>query len=65
VWSAQRLVVELDGWEHHRDRHAFERDRMRDASLTATGWRVVRFTHRQLVDCPDHVAETLRRLDVR
>jgi hypothetical protein len=25
------LIVELDGWEYHKDRHAFETDRERDA----------------------------------
>lgn len=62
AWRAQRLVVELDGWAHHNDRHAFEHDRARDATLTAAGWRVVRFTHRQVVGRPDDVTRTLRRL---
>jgi Protein of unknown function (DUF559) len=43
-WPTHRLVVELDGWETHRTRAAFEQDRTRDAALTAAGWRVVRFT---------------------
>jgi len=38
------LIVELDGWETHRTRAAFEADRRRDAALQADGWRVVRFT---------------------
>ena len=65
VWREQRLAVELDGWRHHHARHAFERDRERDAALTAAGWRVVRFTHRQVVDRPDRVVEVLRRLGAR
>jgi hypothetical protein len=43
-WPTHRLIVELDGWETHRTRAAFEQDRARDAALTAAGWRVVRFT---------------------
>jgi hypothetical protein len=43
-WPTHRLIVELDGWETHRTRAAFETDRARDAALTAAGWRVVRFT---------------------
>jgi very-short-patch-repair endonuclease len=38
---------------------AFERDRARDARLTMLGYRVVRFTYRQIVDEPDTVAATL------
>lgn len=44
-WAGARLVVELDGFETHRDRFSFERDRQRDARLVCAGYRVVRFTH--------------------
>lgn len=43
-----QLVVESDGWEFHRDRDAFERDRDRDRVIQESGLRVVRFTSRQL-----------------
>jgi hypothetical protein len=43
-WPAQRLIVELDGWDTHRTRAAFETDRRRDAALQADGWHVLRFT---------------------
>ncbi|HEX7300526.1 MAG TPA: DUF559 domain-containing protein [Solirubrobacteraceae bacterium] len=46
-WPSHRLIVELDGWETHRTRAAFEHDRARDAALQAIGWRVVRFTWRE------------------
>lgn len=65
VWRVQRIVVELDGRAFHDDRWAFEADRERDAALTSAGWRVVRFTHRQVTRRPDHVVETLRRLGIR
>jgi hypothetical protein len=55
-WPAQSLIVETDGWRTHRTRAAFERDRAKDAALTAAGYRVVRFTWRT----PD--ATILRRL---
>ena len=61
-WPAQRVVVETDGGEHHRTRRAFEEDRRRDARLVAAGWRVVRFTHDQVVRDERHVVGTLRRL---
>ena len=42
------VVVEVDGWEFHRDRDAFERDRARDRLLLARGMPVMRFTARDL-----------------
>ncbi len=48
-WRAERLIVETDGHETHGTRAAFEHDRAKDARLTVLGYRVVRFTYRQLV----------------
>lgn len=48
VWHEQRLVVEVDGYAFHSTRHAFERDRRKQADLTAAGYRVNRITWRQL-----------------
>jgi very-short-patch-repair endonuclease len=48
VWHEQRLVVEFDGFRFHGDRAAFERDRRRDQTLVAAGYRVIRITARQL-----------------
>lgn len=52
LWPAARLVVELDGYRFHSDRVSFEADRRRDATLIAHGYRVLRFTGRQLNDEP-------------
>jgi hypothetical protein len=54
-WPEHRLIVETDG-RRHRTRAAFERDRARDALLTAVGWRVMRFTTRQVRGDPVTVA---------
>ncbi len=62
VWRAQRLIVETDGRLHHATAAAFERDRARDARLTVAGYRVVRFTHRQVTREPAHVVATLHAL---
>jgi hypothetical protein len=62
LWREQRLIVETDGRETHATRAAFERDRARDAELTADGYRVVRFTWRQVRDEPDRIVELLSRL---
>src|SRR3954451_3840461 len=61
-WTDQRLIVELDGFETHGTRAAFERDRARDRALTAAGWRVVRVTKRQLDDDPTQLAAELRAM---
>jgi hypothetical protein len=55
-WPAERLIVETDGYEHHGTRAGFERDRAKDARLTARGWRVMRFTRRQVRTDPGSVA---------
>lgn len=62
AWPSERLVVELDGWAFHHDRGSFQEDRSRDVRLARAGWRVVRFTHADVVDRPPHVADTLRIL---
>lgn len=62
LWARQRLIVELDGKAFHDTARGFERDRERDRTLLAAGWRVMRITWRQLGDEPDAVAADLRRL---
>lgn len=62
LWPEQRLIVELDGRAVHRTPMAFERDRERDRTLVADGWRVVRVTWRQLYEEPGRVAGDLDRL---
>jgi very-short-patch-repair endonuclease len=58
-WREQRLVVEVDGYEFHSTRPAFERDRLRDAELLATGYRVMRVTWRQIDETPEAVVARL------
>ena len=55
----RRLVVETDGFRYHRTRTAFERDRLRDQHLAVAGYRILRFTHRQIDEDPAAVARTL------
>jgi len=62
LWPAAKLVVELDSWEHHGDRAAFERDRARDPELLLAGYRTIRITHRRLDSEAQRVAEELRAL---
>jgi very-short-patch-repair endonuclease len=62
LWREQRLVVELDGWAHHHERYAFQRDRTRDATLMTAGWRIVRFTHADVMRRAEWTAGVLRKL---
>lgn len=61
-WPRQHLVVEVDGYRYHRSRRAFENDRRRDARLQLAGYRVLRFTHRQITDSPGEVVGMIRSL---
>jgi very-short-patch-repair endonuclease len=61
LWRSQRLIVETDGWAAHGTRRAFERDRRRDADLTAAGWRVVRISYARLEREPEWVAERIAK----
>ena len=42
------MIVELDGYDYHRGRAAFERDHERDAEHERMGFLVIRITGRQL-----------------
>jgi hypothetical protein len=59
AWPEHRLIAELDGFEFHATRRAFERDRARDRRLQAHRWRVIRITWRQLHDDPERLAAEL------
>jgi very-short-patch-repair endonuclease/predicted transcriptional regulator of viral defense system len=60
-WPDASLIVELDSWEHHRTRAAFEADRIRDTDLKLAGFEVIRVTWRRLHDAPEQVLESIRR----
>lgn len=45
VWHAQRAAVELDGWNAHKTRRAFQHDRTKGNAITAAGYVLLRFTH--------------------
>jgi len=60
LWLEEGLVVELDGYESHRTRAAFERDRRRDEELLLAGLRVIRLTAWRIAQGPQLVTERLR-----
>jgi len=65
LFAAQRLVVELDGWEFHKGRVAFGDDRDRDADLLDFGYETVRITWDRLHETPEREAARLRRILAR
>jgi very-short-patch-repair endonuclease len=61
-WPAIRLIVELDGWQGHSSRSAFQDDRARDRALRVAGYSVIRLTWAQLDSEPEAIASDLRRM---
>ncbi|MGH2953942.1 MAG: hypothetical protein ACRDK9_07965 [Solirubrobacterales bacterium] len=61
-WPGARLVVELDGYEFHQGRFAFERDRAKIAQLRLAGHEVLPLTYRQVTRQSAWVAATVRTL---
>lgn len=45
-----RLIIEVDSRAHHERTPDYERDRRRDAAASTHGYRVLRFTYRQVFD---------------
>jgi hypothetical protein len=62
-WPSHRLIVEVDSWTFHgRTRRAFDGDRARDRQLLREGWRVARFTDRQILADPAGIAAEIADL---
>jgi very-short-patch-repair endonuclease len=61
-WPSERFGVELDGYEFHRTRAAFERDRRRQEDLKLAGIELVRLTAWRIEREPEQVAHRLRVL---
>jgi very-short-patch-repair endonuclease len=55
LWRDEGVVVELDGYDGHSGRIAFERDRLKWASLSAQGLLVLPVTGRQIRNDPKGV----------
>ncbi len=61
LWRELSFAVEIDGYDAHSGRLAFERDRLKVATLKAQGLDVMPITPRQLRDDPEAVVARLRR----
>lgn len=56
------LIVELDGWDFHKDQEAFEEDRERDADHLDHELSTIRITKPRFEAQPDHEAARLHRI---
>jgi very-short-patch-repair endonuclease len=61
-WEHERFAVELDGYETHGTRTAFERDPVRIENLKLAGIDAIRITARRVEREPDQIASSLRKL---
>jgi very-short-patch-repair endonuclease len=61
-WPVLGLVVETDGWRHHRTPAQQRKDRIRDQAHTAAGLTPLRFTHGQIRFERRHVERTLAKV---
>jgi very-short-patch-repair endonuclease len=65
VWGQERVALEVDSWQFHGHRRAFERDRHKDMALSDAGYHVIRITWRQFTEEPllliAHIARALDR----
>jgi hypothetical protein len=61
-FSEHGLIVELDGWDFHRDRHNFEEDRERDADALAAGLHTLRVTWPRMITRGATEAARLNRI---
>jgi very-short-patch-repair endonuclease len=61
-WERERFAVEVDGWEWHRTRAAFEKDPLRQENLKLAGIDSIRITARRIEREPQAVGQRLTRL---
>lgn len=61
VWPAQRVAVELDGYQGHHTPAQLKRDRRRELHARNDGFVLIRYSWDQVFDDPDPVAADLRR----
>lgn len=62
AFRALRLAIEVDGWQWHQSRSAFDRDRLRDVRLAELGWMIVRFPGAWVLAHPAEFAASVRRI---
>jgi putative AbiEi antitoxin of type IV toxin-antitoxin system len=61
-WPEQRLTVELDSYQFHHSRHAWEQDRRREREARARGDEFRRYTYGDVLEHPRLMLRELRGL---
>lgn len=59
AFPAAKLAIEWDSRRWHTTVDAFERDRRRDRATVVHGWRILRFTWRDVMSSPHEVIATV------
>jgi hypothetical protein len=59
-WEAERFAFEVDGWETHGSREAFENDRLRHEEMKLAGIDSIRLSARRIETEPKQVAKRIR-----
>ncbi|MDQ2797575.1 MAG: endonuclease domain-containing protein [Actinomycetota bacterium] len=62
AWPEFLLAVEIDGMAYHVDVARFRGDRIRQNTLVALGWTVLRFTWADLTERPGYMLSTISRM---
>lgn len=62
LFREERLIVEVDSYDWHGGRQAFESDRDRDADTLLAGYQTVRLTHERMHDRPKKEAARLHAI---
>lgn len=55
----RRIAIELDGFQFHRDKKSYGRDRERSRKLFAAGWETIRVTAGQVFNGVDQVLDDI------
>jgi very-short-patch-repair endonuclease len=61
VFEDEKVIVEIDSWQHHKGHESFESDRKRDAVAAEHGYLTLRLTWTRLTEDEDNEAGSLRR----
>jgi Transcriptional regulator, AbiEi antitoxin/Protein of unknown function (DUF559) len=62
LFPAERVIIELDSWDFHKGKIAFETDRERDAETLARGYVTIRITWERIEQRPREEAARLHAI---
>jgi very-short-patch-repair endonuclease len=62
VFTAEKVIVEIDPWPTHKGYRSFEADRERDTIAAEHGYLTIRLTTARLINNSAHEAARLRRI---